>query len=106
LRVELGVIARIEIEIQKSIRRPLARNPVGELRRDRHHRPYVIGHVPAGDISTETLFAMTSEQLAVHIARHPTVIARRLDYHNGNLFADKFDTNPRYHRPVGGLAVG
>jgi len=49
---------------------------------------------------------MTSEQLAVHIARHPAVIARRLDYHNENLFADKFDTNLRYHRPAGGLAVG
>ena len=33
-----------------------------------------------GDISAEVLFAMTGEQLAAHIARQPTVIARRLNY--------------------------
>ena len=48
-----------------------------------------------GDISAEALFAMTGEQLAAHIARKPTVIARRLNYLKDSLFADTFDTNPR-----------
>ena len=52
-----------------------------------------------GDISAEALFAMTGEQIAVHIARSP-VNARRLDYLKHSLFAGKFDTNPRYHRPA------
>jgi hypothetical protein len=34
------------------------------------------------------------------------VIARRLDYLKDSRFAGKFDTNPRYHRPVPGLAAG
>jgi hypothetical protein len=34
------------------------------------------------------------------------VIARRLDYLKDSLFADKFDTNPRYHHPAAGIAVG
>ena len=59
-----------------------------------------------GDITAEALFAMTGEQIAVHIARKPTVIARRLDYLKDSRFAGKFDTNPRYHRPVPGLAAG
>lgn len=49
-----------------------------------------------GDISADAQFAMTGEQLAVHIARQPMAIVRRLDY----LFADKFDTNPCFQRPA------
>jgi type IV secretion system protein VirD4 len=49
-----------------------------------------------GDISADTLFAMTGDQIAVHIARQNTVIANRLDYLTDSLFAGKFDANPRY----------
>lgn len=60
-----------------------------------------------GDISAEALFAMTGEQLAVNVARQPTVIARRLDYLGDSLFAGRFDANPRYHRPAGrGITAG
>jgi hypothetical protein len=55
-----------------------------------------------GDISAEALFAMTGVQIALHIASQPMAIVRRLDY----LVADKFDANPRYHRPPAGLAAG
>jgi type IV secretion system protein VirD4 len=51
-----------------------------------------------GDISAETLFAMTPQQLAVHVAGRETVIARRLDYLNDPLFAGKYDVNPRYRQ--------
>ncbi len=59
-----------------------------------------------GDISAEALFAMTGEQIAVHVARKPTAIARRLDYLKDSRFAGKFDANPRYHRPAAGIAAG
>jgi type IV secretion system protein VirD4 len=49
-----------------------------------------------GDISADALFTMTSEQIALHVPRSPTVIARRLDYLKDDLFADTFDVNPRY----------
>ncbi|TPV99667.1 MAG: hypothetical protein USCAAHI_00879 [Beijerinckiaceae bacterium] len=57
-----------------------------------------------GDISAETLFAMTGGQLAVHIARQPTAIARRLDYLTDSLFAGRFDANPPYRGPAPGPA--
>jgi type IV secretion system protein VirD4 len=59
-----------------------------------------------GDVSADTLFAMTGQQVAVHIAGQSTVIARRLDYLTDRLFAGKFDANPRYRRPAAGLAAG
>ena len=60
-----------------------------------------------GDVSAETLFAMTGGQLAVHVARKPTVIGRRLDYLRDSLFAGRFDANPRYRRqaPVPGTDI-
>lgn len=51
-----------------------------------------------GDVSAETLFNMTSQQLAVHIAGRPTIIGRRLDYLSDALFAGKLDENPRYRQ--------
>jgi hypothetical protein len=59
-----------------------------------------------GDISADALFSMTLEQIAVHVPRNPTVIARRLDYLADGLFADTFDANPRYRRPAAtGIAL-
>ena len=58
-----------------------------------------------GDISADTLFTMTSEQIALHVPRNPTVIARRLDYLEDDLFADTFDVNPRYSQRAHGAAV-
>jgi type IV secretion system protein VirD4 len=58
-----------------------------------------------GDISADALFTMTSEQIALHVPRSPTVIARRLDYLEDDLFADTFDVNPRYRRPAAGRVV-
>jgi type IV secretion system protein VirD4 len=58
-----------------------------------------------GDISADALFSMTSEQIAVHVPRNPTVIARRLDYLADGLFADTFDVNPRYSQRAGGAAA-
>ncbi|MGP0091242.1 MAG: TraM recognition domain-containing protein [Xanthobacteraceae bacterium] len=49
-----------------------------------------------GDISADTLFGMTRDQIAVRMAGEPTVIARRLDYLTDGLFAGKFDANRRY----------
>jgi type IV secretion system protein VirD4 len=49
-----------------------------------------------GDVSADTLFGMTRNQLAVRMAGEPTVIARRLDYLTDSQFAGKFDPNPRY----------
>jgi len=49
-----------------------------------------------GDVSPEALFGMTAQQIAVRFAGRSTVIARRVDYLADEMFAGKFDVNPRY----------
>lgn len=49
-----------------------------------------------GDVSPDALFSMTGDQIAVHLARRPTVIGRRIDYLHDELFRSRYDANPRY----------
>jgi type IV secretion system protein VirD4 len=51
-----------------------------------------------GDISPDTLFDMTQEQIAVQQPGNATVVARRVDYLTDSLFAGRADRNPRYRR--------
>ena len=48
---------------------------------------------------------MTTQQIAVRFAGRSTVIARRVDYLADQMFAGKFDLNPRY-RQQSACAVG
>jgi type IV secretion system protein VirD4 len=59
-----------------------------------------------GDVSADALFTMTGEQIAVHLARQPTVIGKRLDYLEDELFVDKFDANPRYQQSMARRSAG
>lgn len=53
-----------------------------------------------GDLSAETLFQMTRDELALHRAGEATLLARRLDLLHDPLFKGRHDPNPR-HAPEG-----
>jgi len=47
-----------------------------------------------GDVGAEALFGLPPDQLVLHRAGRPTVLARKLDYLHDPLFAGRFDANP------------
>jgi len=49
-----------------------------------------------GDVSAETLLALPPDQMALHRAGQPTVLAHKLDYLHDPLFAGRFDPNPMH----------
>jgi type IV secretion system protein VirD4 len=57
-----------------------------------------------GDVTAEALFALPTDQLALHRAGKTTEVVRRLDYLADPLFRGTFDPNPRFRREA--RAVG